>query len=168
MNDFESDARKRRRQPSRPECFGILAPTSGSKIFLSWRAYGSLGVGDTTEWRIEATTMTVTEAPDLLIRVLGPVEVVSESGVAHLGGPKQRAGLAMLSTRSGLVVTTDELVEGMWDDKSPTAVSSSIHSHVSRLRAAIDQRIEHRGSGYLLVADGCVTHVPGIPGHNPP
>ena len=95
----------------------------------------------------------MTDAPGLLIRVLGPVEVVSEGGLAHLGGPKQRAVLAMLTARSGRVVTTDELVDGIWGDDAPTAVSSSIHSYISTLRTAIDQPIERHGSGYVLGVD---------------
>ena len=94
--------------------------------------------------------MTTTDAPGLLIRVLGPVEVVSEGGPAHLGGPKQRAVLAMLTSRGGRVVTTDELVDGIWGDDPPTAVVSSIHSYISTLRTALEQPIERRGSGYLL------------------
>ena len=94
--------------------------------------------------------MSVSDDPDVLIRVLGPLEVVSEGGLAQLGGPKQRAVLAMLTARSGRVVTTDELVDGIWGDDPPTAVSSSIHSYISTLRTVIEQPIERRGSGYLL------------------
>jgi serine/threonine protein kinase/DNA-binding SARP family transcriptional activator/WD40 repeat protein len=90
---------------------------------------------------------------DMLIRVLGPVEVVSQGGLAHLGGPKQRAVLAMLTARSGRVVTTDELVDGIWGDDAPAAVSSSIHSYISTLRTIIDQPIERHGSGYVLGVD---------------
>ena len=40
------------------------------------------------------------------IRVLGPVEVMTKSGVARLGGPKQRALLAMLASRVGSLQRT--------------------------------------------------------------
>ena len=99
------------------------------------------------------TDLSVIDDQDVLIRVLGPVEVVSKDGPAHLGGPKQRAVLAILTARSGRVVTTDELVNGIWGDEPPTAVSSSIHSYISTLRTVIDQPIERHGSGYVLGVD---------------
>jgi serine/threonine protein kinase/DNA-binding SARP family transcriptional activator/WD40 repeat protein len=86
------------------------------------------------------------------IRVLGPVEVMTSSGVAHLGGPKQRAVLAMLVARLGGVVTTDELVDGVWGEDPPVAALSSLHTYVSNLRASVGHPIERHGSGYRLAA----------------
>ena len=96
-------------------------------------------MGD-TESETKANSMTVTDASGSFIRVLGPLEVVSEDGLAQLGGPKQRAVLAMLTARAGRVVTTDELVDGIWGDEPPAAVSSSLHSYISTLRTVIDRR----------------------------
>ena len=59
----------------------------------------------------------------------------------------------MLTVRAGRVVTTDELVDGIWGDAPPTAVSSSIHSYISTLRTVIDWPIERHGSGYMLDVD---------------
>ena len=97
--------------------------------------------------------MTAPGPSDSLIRVLGELEVAARGGLAPLGGPKQRAVLGMLTARAGHVVTTDELVEGIWGDDPPTAVSSSIHSYISTLRTVIDQPIERHGSGYALGVD---------------
>ena len=87
------------------------------------------------------------------IRVLGPVEVMTQNGIAQLGGPKQRALLAMLAARAGRVVTTNELIDGIWGEEPPNEVLNSIHTYVSHLRTIIDQPIERRGSGYLLGAE---------------
>ena len=87
------------------------------------------------------------------IRVLGPVEVVTKSGIAQLGGPKQRALLAMLAARAGRVVTTSDLIDGIWGESPPNEVLNSIHTYVSHLRTTVDQTIERRGSGYLLGAE---------------
>lgn len=84
------------------------------------------------------------------IGVLGPVEVGSPDGPVPLGGPKQRAVLAMLVARLGRVVTTDEMVDGIWGESSPTGVQSSLHTYVSNLRSAIGQPIDRQGSGYRL------------------
>lgn len=92
----------------------------------------------------------MTDASNLLVRVLGPLEFVSEGGPTQLGGPKQRAVLAMLTARVGRVVTNDELAVGVWGEDAPKTVSSSIHTYVSNLRAATGRAIERHGSGYLL------------------
>ncbi len=86
------------------------------------------------------------------IRVLGPVTIVTEEGTAQLGGPKQRAVLAMLITKLGKVVTTDELVDGIWGEDPPPAVLSSIHTYVSNLRATVGRPLDRQGSGYRLEA----------------
>lgn len=87
------------------------------------------------------------------IRVLGPVEVTGTKGRGHLGGPKQRAVFAMLVARLGSVVTTDELVDGIWGEDPPIAVLSSLHTYVSNLRANVGHPIERHGSGYRLEAE---------------
>lgn len=87
------------------------------------------------------------------IHVLGPVEVTTDRGAAHLGGPKQRAVFAMLVARLGSVVTTDELIDGIWGEDPPIAVLSSLHTYVSNLRASVGQPIERFGSGYRLDAE---------------
>lgn len=97
----------------------------------------------------------------LPFRVLGPIEAETHARLAHLGGPKQRAVLGMLVARLGSVVTTDELVDGIWGEEPPIGVLSSLHTYVSNLRASIGHPIERHGSGYRLAAersevDGCV------------
>jgi DNA-binding SARP family transcriptional activator/WD40 repeat protein/tRNA A-37 threonylcarbamoyl transferase component Bud32 len=89
----------------------------------------------------------------LPFRVLGPIEVETDAGRAQLGGPKQRAVLAILVARLGSVVTTDELIDGIWGEEPPTGVLSSLHTYVSNLRAAIGHPIERYGSGYRLNAE---------------
>src|SRR4051794_25011786 len=53
-------------------------------------------------------------------RVLGPLEVRSERGVVHLGGPKPRAVLAVLLLHANEPVSSARLVEAVWgEDESP-------------------------------------------------
>jgi len=87
------------------------------------------------------------------IRVLGPVEVTVDGEKAPLGGPKQRAVLAMLISRVGQVVTTDEIVDGVWGEEPPGAILASIHTYVSNLRTSISHPIERHGTGYSLDAE---------------
>jgi DNA-binding SARP family transcriptional activator len=44
-------------------------------------------------------------------RILGPLEVVERGRLLELGGPRQRALLAVLLTRANEVVSTDRLID---------------------------------------------------------
>ena len=48
-------------------------------------------------------------------RILGPLEVVDGERSISLGGPKQRSVLALLLLARGRAVSTDTLVERIWD-----------------------------------------------------
>ena len=85
------------------------------------------------------------------ICVLGPVEVRVNGAAAALGGPKQRAVLAMLVLRRNEVVSRDRLIDGVWGERPPEAAQRSLDSYVSRLRAILGpDRIERRAPGYVV------------------
>src|SRR5262249_13168329 len=73
-----------------------------------------------------------------------------------LGGPKQRALLALLLLSANEVVSRDHLVDALWGERAPATAQRSLDSYVSRLRALLGpDRIERRPPGYLLrVAPG--------------
>ena len=54
-------------------------------------------------------------------RVLGPLEVLSDGRPLPLGGPKQRAVLAILVLEANEVVSADRLIAGVWGEPLPTA-----------------------------------------------
>ncbi len=83
-------------------------------------------------------------------RALGSIEVHDGGRPAALGGPKQRAVLALLLKDVGRVVTTDSLIDGVWGDDPPDAVRNSLHTYISNLRSILGGRIERMGSGYRL------------------
>jgi DNA-binding SARP family transcriptional activator len=60
-------------------------------------------------------------------RILGPFEVVEQGHALALGGPRQRAVLAMLLLQRGQVVTTDQLVDQLWDERPPLAAFVRLH-----------------------------------------
>jgi peptide/nickel transport system substrate-binding protein len=83
--------------------------------------------------------------------VLGPLEVRRDGQAVALGGPKQRALLAMLLLHPNEVVSRDRLIEGLWGERPPTTAVRSLDSHVSRLRTLVGpERIERRAPGYLV------------------
>jgi DNA-binding SARP family transcriptional activator len=47
-------------------------------------------------------------------RILGPLEVVEANGPLPLGGPKQRALLALLLLHANEVVSADSLIDRLW------------------------------------------------------
>ena len=91
--------------------------------------------------------------PDLNVRVLGPLEVVSNGVDVRLGGPKQRTVLALLAADVGKPVSVDALIDGVWGDEPTTAARSTLQTYVSNLRAAIGDVIVRDDGGYRLVAD---------------
>lgn len=87
---------------------------------------------------------------ELDFRILGPLEVVNRESLA-LGGPKQRAVLAVLLLHRGKVVTTDRLIDAVWDESLPARPHKSLQVYVSNLRKVLgDQLLVTRGRGYLL------------------
>jgi DNA-binding SARP family transcriptional activator len=73
--------------------------------------------------------------------------------MVDIGGPKQRAVLALLALDAGRVVSVDRLVEGLWRDRPPEQASVSVRSYTSNLRRILDVPIENRRPGYVLVVD---------------
>src|SRR5262249_58052923 len=88
--------------------------------------------------------------------VLGRLEVRTAGEGTPLGGPKQRALLALLLLSANDVVSRDHLVDALWGERAPATAQRSLDSYVSRLRALLGpDRIERRPPGYLLrVAPG--------------
>jgi DNA-binding SARP family transcriptional activator len=87
---------------------------------------------------------------DVEFRILGPLEVVRDGAPLELGGPRQRALLALLLTRAGTVVSRDRLVDELWDEP-PASVVNVIQTYVSHLRKVLPpDRLATRPPGYVL------------------
>jgi len=83
--------------------------------------------------------------------VLGRLEVRIDGRGVPLGGPKQRAVLALLLLDANEVVSRDRLIDRLWGERPPASAQRSLDSYVSRLRALLGaDRIERRAPGYLL------------------
>ena len=76
--------------------------------------------------------------PQLEFRILGPLEVVADGSPLPLGGPKQRALLAVLAINAGRVVSLDRLTEDLWGDSPPKNATTSLHVYVSHLRKVLE------------------------------
>jgi DNA-binding SARP family transcriptional activator len=83
--------------------------------------------------------------------VLGPLEARVDGRALRLGGPKQRALLALLLLNANEVVSRDRLVDSLWGERAPGSAQRSLDTYVSRLRSLLGgDRIERRPPGYRL------------------
>ena len=90
--------------------------------------------------------------------MLGPLALEGEAGPIALGGPTERAVLALLALDVNRTVTDAALIDGLWGDAPPAAALKTLRAYVSRLRRRLreatgpegDCRIETRPGGYSL------------------
>jgi DNA-binding SARP family transcriptional activator len=83
--------------------------------------------------------------------ILGPLEARESGEPIPLGGPKQRALLAMLLLEAGRVVSLDRLVDALWAGNPPPTAVASLQNFVAQLRKALGPNaIETRPPGYVV------------------
>jgi DNA-binding SARP family transcriptional activator len=86
-------------------------------------------------------------------RVLGPVEAAVDGNPVRLPASKPRALLALLLLNRNRVVSTEQLIEGLWDDPPETA-AKALQGYVSQLRRALGaERVETRPPGYVMCVE---------------
>jgi DNA-binding SARP family transcriptional activator len=78
------------------------------------------------------------------IRVLGPLAAEVDGHPVDLGGPRQRAVLALLVAARGEVVPVDRLIDDLWRGEPPPKASASLQAYVSNLRRLLEPRREPR------------------------
>ncbi|MDG4788043.1 BTAD domain-containing putative transcriptional regulator [Micromonospora sp. WMMD1102] len=69
--------------------------------------------------------------------VLGPVVAFGTKGPVGLGPARQRTLLAALLLEPGSSVTFDQLVDRVWGERPPQRARVTLHTYLSRLRAAL-------------------------------
>ncbi|MFC8198198.1 BTAD domain-containing putative transcriptional regulator [Streptomyces sp. NPDC057298] len=69
---------------------------------------------------------------------LGPVEAVVGGRRADLGAPKPRTLLALLVSQAGRPVTTDVIVEALWQGSPPASAMTSLQAYVAKLRKVLE------------------------------
>ena len=71
-----------------------------------------------------------------------------------LGGPQQRALLAVLLVHRGEPVSSDRLIDELWGEQAPASAIKIVQGYVSNLRKVLgDGLLVTRGRGYLLHAE---------------
>ncbi|MEN8235515.1 MAG: alpha/beta fold hydrolase [Actinomycetota bacterium] len=91
------------------------------------------------------------------IRILGPIEAVHDGKPLKIGGPRQRLVLAVLLARVGQVVSTDRIVEEVWNEEPPATARPTVQAYVSTLRRVLEPHrpgtLVARPPGYLVELD---------------
>ncbi|MFE0043458.1 AfsR/SARP family transcriptional regulator [Streptomyces albireticuli] len=103
------------------------------------------------------------------IRILGPLAVRSVGGEAAPTAPKPRQVLALLAARTNEVVSTDMLVDELWESSPPASAVTVVQTYIVLLRRTLSQALRmgnsevarhvlsFKGWGYRL-ASGAGTH----------
>jgi YVTN family beta-propeller protein len=95
-------------------------------------------------------------------RVLGPLEVSRSGCVVPLGGPRQRAVLAMLLLEANRAVPIEQLADDVWAGQPPDGWVATLQTYVFHLRRALEpdrapgrnaEVLVTKGRGYLLRVD---------------
>ena len=87
-------------------------------------------------------------------RILGPLEVGAPGEPLALGATKQRAVLAVLILQHNEVVSREQLIDELWDDRAPDTAVKAVQGHVSRLRRVMPpDSVLTQPPGYALNVD---------------
>ena len=88
-------------------------------------------------------------------RILGPLEVVEGDRDVALGGPKERALLAVLLLHANAVVPSERLIDELWGEAAPVTAAKNVQLYVSHLRRALrGERGEYGADGLLVTRAG--------------
>jgi DNA-binding SARP family transcriptional activator len=90
------------------------------------------------------------------VRILGPLEVRDGDRVLAVTGAKQRALLAMLALHANEVVSSDRLLDELWDQEPPGSGATALQARISQLRKALGpaaDRLVTESPGYVLRID---------------
>ncbi len=102
--------------------------------------------------RIEPSASTATE-----FRLLGELEVETDGRRLRLGGPKERALLALLLQHPNRFVSRDALIDALWE-QAPAGAAHALEARIFSLRAALrrggaGELLLTRRAGYVLAVD---------------
>lgn len=85
-------------------------------------------------------------------RILGPFEVRRDGTPLALGGPRQRAVLAILALAPNTPVSADALVDRLWGDDPPVTATATLQAYISGLRRALEPDRAPRAAPEVLLS----------------
>jgi DNA-binding SARP family transcriptional activator len=139
-----------------------LAESRYANLFSAHRGCGTFTTvisADRLTWSRSATAgAEATAKRDLPVNIqfslLGPVRAWRGPLEVDLGPGQQRAILALLLVRANQFVTTDDLIELLWERDPPGSAINAIHKYVGAIRRVLEPDLEARTSGRWLTRQG--------------
>ena len=99
------------------------------------------------------------------LHLLGPFEMVMDSGPVRLAGRGERALVAVLALSPGRVVADTTLIEQLWSDgDQPVDPVNALQTRVSKVRRALaasgsGELLTRQGAGYRLAVNPAAVDV---------
>jgi DNA-binding SARP family transcriptional activator/DNA-binding CsgD family transcriptional regulator/tetratricopeptide (TPR) repeat protein len=94
------------------------------------------------------------KVPVIRFGVLGRVSAAVDGVEVDLGGPKQRAVVALLLLARGAVVPADRLIDSLWGDDPPPSAVGALQAHISHLRRRLEPGRQARSESAVLRRHG--------------
>ncbi|WP_214105276.1 BTAD domain-containing putative transcriptional regulator [Acrocarpospora catenulata] len=94
----------------------------------------------------------MTSHSPIRLRVLGPLDARVGGQSVPLGGPRQRAVLALLVASRGDVVSVDRMIEDLWRGEPPAKATASLQSYVANLRRVLEPGRALRAPARVIVS----------------
>ena len=98
-----------------------------------------------------AAEAVASETTSVAFGILGPLEVRRSGRAVPLGGPRQRAVLALLLLEPNRVVSMDRLAEDVWGGDPPEGWATTLQTYVFHLRQALEPDRSRGAAGGVLV-----------------
>jgi DNA-binding SARP family transcriptional activator len=92
----------------------------------------------------------------MLIKLLGPLEIVDHGRRIRLVGNGQRVVIASLAVEQGKIVPVERLVMALWGNNPPASARTKIQAHVCAVRQAIGRGVHDAGSPLLTIPPGYI------------
>jgi DNA-binding SARP family transcriptional activator len=94
----------------------------------------------------------------VVVRLLGPVELMTSGRAVDIGPPQRRLVLAALAVDAGRSVPVETLVDRVWGAEAPDRGRRALQAHLTRIRRVCQDLDEpvgliRRSGGYLLGMD---------------
>jgi DNA-binding SARP family transcriptional activator len=86
--------------------------------------------------------------------ILGPIRAWRGPVELNLGSNQQRAILALLLIRANHLVSVDDLIELLWEEKPPPSAVNVIHKHIGAIRRLLEPDLAARATGRWLTRHG--------------
>lgn len=90
----------------------------------------------------------------LRIGMLGELTASFDGEQLDLGGPRQRAVLALLLLARGEVVPAERLADSLWGERPPSDTAAALQSYVSHLRRRLQPGSAARSRSAVIASEG--------------